>query len=293
MKVKLSRFLPRLGFALLAAYLILNLALAWTYTYPLTHPPCQLPFELPKNWPQPQKLKLTTHDNHILEAWYFPSTNGAAVIVLPGYGGALGVTNPNISFLLEQGYGVLQIESRACAQPAAPVTLGYHETTDAILGLDYLLTHQELDPERIAIFGLSMGGVTAIRAAARDERIAAVVAEGGFYNLGGDFVNSAGSLWEAGLLYSVAGTFWLQTGVSPWQVSPIDDLSNISPCPVFLIYGEHEIESGYGYQQFEAALQPKELWVVPDGYHGGNQTIAREEYEQRILDFLAETLFPD
>ncbi|KAA3644959.1 MAG: hypothetical protein DWQ07_16285 [Chloroflexi bacterium] len=292
MKIRWPRFIFRLGFALLAAYLFLNLALAWSFSYPLTHPNCNPPTDIPSNRPQPEELEITTHDGHLLDAWYFPSGNGALVVTLPGHGGTLGLTNPDIGFLLEQGYGVLQIESRACAEPAAPVTLGYHETSDAILGLDRLLAQGEIDLHTIAIFGHSMGGVTAIRAAAQDKRFAAVIADGGFYNLGEDFVNSATSWWDAGLLYSVAATFWLQTGVNPWQISPIDDLPHIHPRPVFLIYGEHEIESGYGYQQYEAALQPKTLWVVPDGYHGGNQTTATEEYEQRILEFLSVSLGP-
>ena len=291
MIAKLAHLLPRLVFALISAFLMLNFGLAWLYVSSLTHPPCIAPAANPAWWPPPEAVELTTHRNHNLEAWYYPSANKAVVIVLLGHSGALGLSTPNIGFLLEQGYGVLQIESRACADPPAVVTLGYHEAADAMAGLDHLSGRDEVDPNRLAVFGFSMGGVTAIRTAARDRRIAAVIAEGGFYNLGADFVNSSTSWWQTGLLYAVAGAYWMQTGINPWQVSPIEDLELISPRPVYLIYGEHEVVNGYGYQQFEAALAPKTLWVVPGGFHGGNQTIAKQEYEQRILDFLFAALF--
>ncbi|MFD7030718.1 alpha/beta hydrolase family protein [Streptomyces sp. NPDC059917] len=50
--------------------------------------------------------------------------------------------------------------------------------------LDHVLTLPGLDPRRIAVLGVSMGGYLAPRAAAFDHRIAAVVALDGVYDLG-------------------------------------------------------------------------------------------------------------
>jgi dienelactone hydrolase len=81
---------------------------------------------------------------------------------------------------------VLQIDSRACARPSAPVTLGAKETHDAEAGLEFLLGRPEV--EEIGVFGFSMGAAAAVRTAAQRTEIAAVVAEGGYYNLGDDLV---------------------------------------------------------------------------------------------------------
>jgi hypothetical protein len=59
-----------------------------------------------------------------------------------------------------------------------------------------------------------------------------------------------------------------RTKVDPKMVNPRQDISLISPRPVFLIYGE--AESDYGKNQFEAAYNPKDLWIVPAGTHGTN-----------------------
>jgi len=233
---------------------------------------------------------LHTQDGLDIRAWYYPPQNGAVLLALDGPGGSLGGGLPPVAFLVERGYGALQFDSRACAQPMSAVTLGGKEILDVRAGLDFLLTQPEV--ERIGAYGFSMGGVTAIRSAARYPEIGAIVAEGGFHNLGIDFIEPARHkpITENLMLYAIAGTFWVNTGVNPWQISPIDDLPRISPRPVLLIYGEYELASGRGRAQYNAAGEPKELWVVPGGGHGRNHLAAPGEYQQRVLDFFDQYL---
>ncbi|MEK6221439.1 MAG: hypothetical protein N2D54_04250, partial [Chloroflexota bacterium] len=75
-------------FALIATAIALNFGLAWVYVYSLTHPKC---VELPQIPPVPESgspeigsLEIVTHDGVTLEAWYYPSYNGAAVIMMGG-----------------------------------------------------------------------------------------------------------------------------------------------------------------------------------------------------------------
>ncbi len=273
-------------FTALALILVLDLGFAWTYSRALTRPACGQPTPLAEDLPAPQTIQLTAADGASVPAWYFPSRNRAAVIALGGTQGALGNTLPPIEFLLREGYGVLQVGSRACADPPAPVTLGYKEALDTQAALQFLLQEQDIDAARIGAFGFSMGGVAAIRAAARNTQITAVVAEGGYHNLAEDILEPRTSSWfEQIFLYPVLGMFWLQTGVNPWQSRPIDDLPFIAPRPVLLIYGEHEAANGRAEAQYQAALEPKELWIVPGGAHGINYRIAPEEYAARVLAF--------
>jgi dipeptidyl aminopeptidase/acylaminoacyl peptidase len=292
LKVRWKRTLYLTAFGILVAVLILDLFLAWIYAGTLTEPGCPWEAFPLAEYPVPEEHFLNTHDGLTLQYWYYPSKNGAGVIALGGQGGSLGEALPPVAFLLTRGYGVLQIQGRTCADPPAPVTLGYDEAEDAASGLEFLLSRPEIDPERIGVFGFSMGGVAAIRAAARNPDITAVVAEGGFFNLGDDFIEAGRpqSPFDRVFLYSVAGAFWLRTGVNPWQNSPIDDLPKISPRPVLLIYGENEVESGRTYAQYNAAQEPKELWIVPGGSHGSNHIVAPIEYQQRVLAFFDEHL---
>ena len=274
----------------LAAYLGINAWMAWMYISAFTQPGCkQTPLGL-YDIPVAQEHLILTEDGLRLRAWYYPSQNGATVLSLGGTGGSLGAALPQVDFLIRQGYGVLQIDSRACAQPPGRVTLGAKEVLATKAGLDFLLERPET--LHVGAIGFSMGGATAIRAAARYPEIEAVVAEGGFFNLGNDIVEPGlpKPFPQSVLLYTIAGFYWMQTGVNPWQVSPVDDLPKISPKPVLLIYGEHELEDGRAYLQYAAAKEPKELWVVPGGYHGGNYKMASREYEQRVSEFFYQAL---
>jgi pimeloyl-ACP methyl ester carboxylesterase len=102
------------------------------------------------------------------------------VIVLTGFDG----TAEELYFqtgvaALERGWNVLLAEG-----PGQTGLLRFHPDVsfrpdyEAPVGalLDYLLSHQDVDPARIALYGISYGGYFASRAAAHDQRIRALVA---------------------------------------------------------------------------------------------------------------------
>ncbi len=290
MTIRWGRVLRLSSFALLLLGIGVDVVLAWIYVGALIYPGCGAVPRFPEEFPAPQALELKTEAGLLVPAWYFPARNRAAILVLGGLGGTVGTPIPYIDPLLEAGYGVLQIGSRACATPVRPVTLGGAEVKDAAAGLAFLLTRGEVDPARIGIYGFSMGGVGAIRSAARYPEISAVLAEGGYFNLGQDMVEADEPFFRKVFLYTVAGVFWARTGINPWEISPVDEIGCISPRPVLLIYGEDELASGRGQLQFEAAREPKELWIVPGGDHGQNYAVAPEEYVRRLMAFFDETV---
>lgn len=266
-------------------YLVANLSFAGLYISALTHPGCNpTPAPIPNISP-PEEHILLTADGLRIRSWYYPPQNGVVLLALGGPGGSLGQNLPPAGFLLHSGFGLIQIDSRACAQPAAAVTLGANELMDAEAALTFLRSRPEV--EQIGAYGFSMGGVTAIRTAARHREIAGVVAEGGYFNMGKDFVEPEKSkpLYLSVFLYTVAGLFRCQYGINPWEISPVDDLPRINPRPVLLIYGEYELNDGHGDIQFAAAKEPRQLWIVPGSTHGTNYLVAQQEYERRVLEF--------
>lgn len=120
------------------------------------------------------------------------------------------------------------------------------------------------------VVGLSVGGITAIRGAARFSDIDALVAIGGYTSLDPQinqkYAPALSSRWIVQRLVPIF--FRLETGVHTSQLRPVDDVAAISPRPLLLIYGDEEIDNS-GREQFAAASQPKELWVVPGTGHEG------------------------
>ncbi len=295
-KPKSLRYYLRLGgfglSALLVALAAVDLAIGWTLMALLISPPCIPPPEIPQQY---EEYWLPTQDDLQIRSWYKPSKNGSAVIIMGGISGALGNRIPIAQPLIEAGFGVILIDTRACAQPKAKVTLGADEVYDAYAALDFLIEEESFSPEKIGIYGFSMGGVTAIRAAAARPEIHALVAEGGYADLGEHLL---GSHLEASFLDGIIRpplewAYRSYTGIDPAIISPVDVISKISPRPVFLIYGEFEEANSHGMEQYAAALEPKQFWLVPGGSHGKNHNAAPGEYETRIINFFTTYLLRD
>ncbi len=75
------------------------------------------------------------------------------------------------------------------------------------------------------------------------------------------------------------------------EQSPEKSLKNIS-VPVLIIHAENDdvIPSKNAHLLYDAANEPKELWIVPKATHGEAYFMARKEYEEKVLGFFGEYL---
>ena len=123
-------------------------------------------------------VAVRTADGVRLSAWWAPSRNRAAVVLLHGAGETRAATLPQARVLARHGYGVLLLDARGHGDSGGRgMDAGWYGDLDVAAALDFLAARPDVDPARIAVLGLSMGGEEAIGAAA-DGRIRAVVAEG-------------------------------------------------------------------------------------------------------------------
>jgi len=264
------------------------------YTHRLTHPGCG---EMGLTPPDlgidgTREIQYTSHDGLTLRTWYRAPQNGIVIIVLPGLGGARDGMLREGSILARHGYGLLLTELRSCAHPEGQTTLGYREALDLSEAVTWVLDQPDVD--HVGVLGYSLGGVTAILGSAQDERIEAVVAEGGFYDLAADVTNQGGhnSLLETLTHQVILIFFQLETGIDARDVSPISVVDRISPRPLLLIYGERELAETHARDQLAQAGEPKALWIVPESGHGQYLDVAPEEWERRVTTFLDDAFSP-
>jgi dipeptidyl aminopeptidase/acylaminoacyl peptidase len=266
------------GLWLMASYL---------YAYSLTHPGCWETGRTPADVGIAGARDVTylSHDGLPLRAWYLPPQNGMAVVLLPGAGGARDGMLQEGAILACHGYGLLLTDLRSCGHPEGLSTLGYLEADDLSQAVTWVYAQPGV--EHVGVLGYSLGGVTAILGTARDGRVEAVVAEGGFYDLAADITNKRGEnpWWEVPFYHAVLLFFRHETGIDPHDVSPLAAIDRISPRPLLLIYGELETGDTYPHEQLARAGESGDLWIVPGCGHGGYLDVARDEWEQRVVSF--------
>lgn len=227
-----------------------------------------------------------------LSGWYIPSQNGAAIIVLHGFGNTRLAMKDRADALARHGYGVLLYDLRGHGESGGNVrAFGWQDIADVKIALDFLLQREEVDPDRIGILGFSIGGQIAIRAASEYEQIRAILADDpGFVTV--DDAPPPSNTKER-ILYFVS---WVDgRGVSLWTGIPIpagipEALRNIAPRPIlFIDTGQAEGRALVRYF-YQIADEPKELWEIPEANHGA-QFIARPlEYEEKMILFFDHAL---
>ena len=193
--------------------------------------------------------------------------------------------------LVNHGYNAFLFDLRAHGESeGSSCSLGLYEQNDLKTALDCLLKRDDIDPERIGIFGFSLGGAIALMVAADDERIAAVLSDSSFDNLKKQSGYTLSTFYHlpyflfmplASLLYRIyfKGSMDL--------VSPINSVSKISPRALMLIYGEKDtqIPPDSNKKLFAMANEPKILWSIPEANHGETLSIDHERYRERVLNF--------
>ena len=262
------------------------------HTHPQRQPLCcQTPDDLGLDY---ETVSFETSDGLTLHGWYIPSQNRAAVILLHGIAASRTMMLDVAALLTEAGYGALLLDLRAHGESEGDVVpYGGPEGEDVRAAVAFLQAQDEVDPDRIGVLGWSLGAQVALIGAAQVPEVRAVVADGPGATTFEDWPNphSAVEWWYVPYDF----VFYL---VLPYKSGVKDPMSlrtavgQIAPRPLLLISGggleEHRLTHFY-----EAAHEPKELWVVPEAGHLGAMGARPDEYRERILQLFDKYLLSE
>lgn len=254
--------------------------------------------EIPADYGLPfEDVTVTTEDGLHLAGWYVPSQNGAAIMAQHGFKGDRTDLLVTAQLLQRHGYGVLLTSIRAHDRSEGDlITFGKHEMKDLEAWYQYLLSRDDVEPDRIGILGESMGGTLCLQYAAQNENIHAVVAHSAFPSL--DETVEISVQYYTGLPafpFAPMIVFWAEreAGIKTSDVDAKKSIAQISPRPVFILQGgaDDHVPTQSGQWLYEAAGGPKELWYEPEAtHHGFDEEPFVAKFEQRVVAFFDQYL---
>jgi alpha-beta hydrolase superfamily lysophospholipase len=129
-----------------------------------------------------------TYQNTTLPGFFFPLDDSglprATLIMMNGFDGTQEELYLYVQDAHKRGYSVLTFEGPGQGEVVREQNLYFRPDWEKVITpvIDYLENRTDVDGSRIALWGISMGGYLAPRAAAFDHRLAAVICDGGVFD---------------------------------------------------------------------------------------------------------------
>lgn len=237
--------------------------------------------------PVPKAVTLVTDDGVPIDAVHLAGDGRLAFVVAHGF--TLRWSQNAIwqaARRLNRYGGVVAFDFRGHGRSGGESTLGDKEIQDLDVAIRYA---RELGYDRVVSVGFSMGASIVLRHAGLLGGVDAVVSVSGpgrWYYRGTLAMRQVHWAVQHRLGRLVARTF-LKTRITngrwdPVPVPPADAAAKIAPTPLLIVHGDKDefFPVDHAEQLFEAAHQPKELWIVP-GY-GHAETAAPRALIERI-----------
>lgn len=250
-----------------------------------------------ERWYSPQEFGLRhedvaipTRDGLTLAGWFLPATGRARGTIVHFHGNAANISNhvAVVCWLPQAGYNVLMFDYRGYGESQGRVSRS-GTIQDGHAAVDYVLTRPDVDRERLAAYGQSLGGAVATVIAAERPEIRAVVLDAAFSS----YRRIASRHLRRTLFVPPVcdGLAWLLVS---GDFEPLQYVKRIAPRPLLVVTSEQDdiCFAELGRELFDAAAEPKQYIPLREGEHLQAVLDNQEGVQQRILDFLRDALGP-
>lgn len=219
--------------------------------------------------PPAQRLEIPFRGISLVANLRVPTGSGrpGCVFLLPGVDSSKEEMYTFEAFFLDRGMATLAFEGPG--QGETRPKLGMIDDYEAALStaIDHLETHcPMIDSDRIAVYGRSMGGYLAPRAAAFEPRIRAVISAGGIYDL---------TNWDqipTHVQHNFRHAWGLATLAEARNRAPSVSLQGIVEnvrCPFLIVHSGHDqaFPSEGAHRMAQEAQGPTKLVIYEEGTH--------------------------
>lgn len=234
--------------------------------------------------------------NYRLDANYIPAKNShKTVVLLHGFGNNKNTMGPYAGMFHELGYNVLMPDARAHGQSQGKyIGYGWPEKYDVRKWVEKDLA-KEGKKQKIVIFGVSMGGATAMMTSGikMPSQVKAYIEDCGYTSVKDEFLHEAQDIYH---LPGPIGSFFVDglslvaktnLGFYLGDASSVDSVKK-NDKPMLFIHGGNDpfVPTKMVYANYKAAKGPKQLWIAKKATHARSFETYPKEYQHRVNVFL-------
>ncbi|HRZ86820.1 MAG TPA: alpha/beta fold hydrolase [bacterium] len=206
-------------------------------------------------------------------------------------------------FLTELGYNLLSIDFRGHGNSSnldgyiSRQWVSSYEVYDLLGAIEYVSGRPDVDPDKIALFGVSRGGGAAICAAAQSPDVRVVITDSAFSSK--KTLNAFMKKWTGMFLPVDNLGNWIYVFLENitikiaeiklgYKLPAVENALKTMKRPVLMIHGQRDayISIDQARWLFALAGDPKELLEVPAARHNESVVVKRDMYRSKIVDFL-------
>ena len=240
-------------------------------------------------------LRLPAAEGKTLFAWFVPGAHtgkGPAVVVMHGWGANASMMLAALRPLHTAGFSVLMIDARCHGlSDDASFTSMPRFAQDIEAGIDWLQRHPEVDPQRIALMGHSVGAGAALLSARHRPDIRAVISVSAFANPR-EVMRTF--LAEARIPYPVLGWYVMRhvqnvIGAHFEEIAPLTSITKVQ-APVLLVHGRQDTVVPYtdALRLKAAAAHPQTTTLLVDSGHDLRDHL--NAHAQTLIRFLQSAM---
>lgn len=210
------------------------------------------------------------------------------VILIPGLDSTKETRHSGRGTYLRRGLAVLSLDGPGQGEVSRRLVIRPDYEAAVSAAIDYLESRGDVDATRVGVFGVSLGGYYAPRAAAFERRVRACAGNCGPYDWGECFDIVPQVTREAFAHYSGASS--MQEARTLAGRLTLRGVAERIECPLLIVHGELDplIPSEQGARIVAEAKGERELVLVEHGNHGVNNLPYL--VGPRVADWMAERL---
>jgi len=228
-----------------------------------------------------EDVRFDSGDGTALHGWFMPArgkrTKGT-IVFSHGNAGSVGHHLGFTMWLVEGGYNVLMYDYRGFGKSAGSVDRrGMIDDVKAAFA--YVGQRKDVDRTRLISFGHSLGGAKSITALGESPvpGVRAIIIDGTFAS------------YQA-MARAVGGQ--LGEDLVTDELSPLGFVSKLPAVPFLVVHGTKDevVPFKQGLSLFENAHEPKTMFTVEEGTHGGSLVRDNGAYRKQVLAWLEASL---